>query len=534
MESTKWVGAYDSVEDRTMMATPTSTRTADDVAEQLRDEIGAVTNELLDAYYEAKPYSNAFGEGYEGVGTDPDGTVFIGREDGADGADDDLGFDYFTIKHPDTDPDNRQADETHYVYGKYGWMDTNDLLEWEHALVEVFEAAAADGYLSEAAVERVEGTFEAVREGLRDVREQYDLSDVAALIRDHGINTLRDLLGHGEEENRVLWQLLFSKDGEGDTFENPIEVPVISETDQMMLVRTERYYYDEYDDEGEHYAYAAVIGYDDTPERFFVHRLSSDPDVRDADTEWTAELVREKMGFDANLAEVNPSDLPYGQRVRVQGDLTVVRHDVDSARTERVESTEQSTRRSLFHDHSDGFAEAHPEWDDHEEVSVGSYRVRVYSEDTNELKEIQGTLGISEEAVRDEQDARGYGRLSAKRRREIVTDLAMEKAGAWAVEQSDETAASIREEAVSQANEEYAADGQQNEVIGNHTVILGSAAEAPERTKWLDGDTRAAFAVEDKGMMFVIHDEHEDKQVTLGPGIYTFAFLDGYEDEWWM
>jgi hypothetical protein len=35
-------------------------------------------------------------------------------------------------------------------------------------------------------------------------------------------------------------------------------------------------------------------------------------------------------------------------------------------------------------------------------------------------------------------------------------------------------------------------------------------------------------------MMFVIHDEHEDKQVTLGPGVYTFAFLDGYEDEWWM
>ncbi|RLM68558.1 hypothetical protein [Halorubrum sp. Atlit-26R] len=521
------------------MGTPTPTRTADDVAEQLHDEIAAVTNELLDAYYEAKPYSNAFGEEYEGVGTNPDGTVFIGREDGADGADDPLGFDYFSIKHPDTDPDSRQTDETHYVYGKYGWMDLNDLVEWESALNDVFEAAAADGYLSDAAAERVDAAFEATRETLRDVREQYDLSDVAAFIHDHEIDTLRDLLGHGEEENRVLWQLLFSKDEEGDTFENPIEVPVISERDQMMLVRTERYYYDEYDDEGEHYAYAAVIGYDDTPERFFVHRLSSDPDVRDDDTEWTAELVREKMGFDANLSEVNTSeddrlDLPYGQRVRVQGDLTIVRHDVEAARAERVESIEQSTRRSLFRDHSDAFAEAHPEWDDHEEVSAGSYRVRVYSEVTDELKEIQGTLGISEEAVRDEQDARGYGRLSAKRRREIVTDLAMEKAAGWAVGQSDQTAASIREEAVEQAEEEYAPDGQQNEVIGNHTVILGGASEAPERTKWLDGNNRAAFVVEDEGMMFVIHDEHGDKQVMLGPGVYTFAFLDGYEDEWWM
>lgn len=517
-----------------MMDTPTPTRNADDVADQLHDEIAAVTNDLLDAYYEAKPYSNAFGEGYEGVGTDPDGTVFIGREHGADGADDALGFDYFTIKHPDTDPDSRQADETHYVYGKYGWMDLNDLLGWEHALVEVFEAAAADGYLSDAAVERVEDAFESVREALRDVREQYDLSDVAGLIRDHEIDTLRDLLGHGEEENRVLWQLLFSKDEEGDTFENPIEVPVVSERDQLMLVRTERYYYDESDSEGNHYAYAAVIGYDDTPERFFVHRLSSDPDVRDDDTEWTAELVREKMGFDANLSEVDPSDLRHGQRVRLQGDLTVVRHDVDEARAERVESIEQSARRSLFRDHSDAFAEAHPEWDDHEEVSAGSYRVRVYSEDTDELKEIQDTLGISEEEVRDEQDARGYGRLSAQRRQEIVQDLAMEKAAAWAVEQSDQTAASIREEAVEQATEEYAPDGQQNEVIGNHTVILGGASEAPERTKWLDGNTRAAFVVEEEGMMFVIHDEHEDKQVTLGPGVYTFAFLDGYEDEWWM
>jgi len=29
-----------------------------------------------------------------------------------------------------------------------------------------------------------------------------------------------------------------------------------------------------------------------------------------------------------------------------------------------------------------------------------------------------------------------------------------------------------------------------------------------------------------------IHDEHEDKQITLRLGVYTFAFLDGYEDEW--
>jgi hypothetical protein len=30
----------------------------------------------------------------------------------------------------------------------------------------------------------------------------------------------------------------------------------------------------------------------------------------------------------------------------------------------------------------------------------------------------------------------------------------------------------------------------------------------------------------------VIHDEHGDEHLTLGPGVSEFRFLDGSEDEW--
>lgn len=41
-------------------------------------------------------------------------------------------------------------------------------------------------------------------------------------------------------------------------------------------------------------------------------------------------------------------------------------------------------------------------------------------------------------------------------------------------------------------------------------------------------------AVPEQAEGLVIHDEHEDKVLELGAGVYEFRFLDEHEDRWFM
>ena len=503
-----------------------------EVERNFHEVIVDLTNELLDDYYESHPSSSAFGADYDAPEGEANGSYFVGRENGADGAEDDIGFDYFYRRFRDLET---RREESEYIYGKYGWMDINDLADETNLLRQVFEEAVEDGHLNDGALGRFDAATEALADGLRSVREEYDLGDIANLIRNHEIDTLRSLLGHGEEESRTIWQLLFSKDEDGDHMENPVTVPVISEVDRLMFVRTDRYYYDDHEG-GKWYAYGAVIGYDDTPERFFVHRLPSDPDLRDEETEWTIDLVKEKMGFDDNLHEVG-ENMPHGRRVRLQGDLAVIRHDYDDALAEQTRREFDSIRSEHGSEYVEEFAEAHPSYRETEGVHTYTHRVnvRVTVHDTDGLKQLQDELDIDEEAVREEQERRDISRLTAKRRNEIVTDLLEDRIYRWCCDRAGVSEGEMRADAERAATDSFEDEQPQiNAVIGNHTLLMSNGVRHPRGRRFGNDETREALVVPDEATLFVIHDEHDDKQLTLGPGVYEFRFLQGYEDEWWM
>lgn len=499
--------------------------------DQLRTTIRELTNTLLDAHYDEHPTSNAFGADYTAPGQDPDGSYLVGREHGADGAENDAGFDYFYRRFPD--PETRREDNYEYVYGKYGWMDASDLVGEAPLLRALFEDAVDAGYLTDDDLERFDGAVDAAGHGLRATREQYSLEDLAALFREHDIDTLRSLLAHGDEEGRVVWQLCFSKDEDGNHIENTIDVPVVSEHDQFMLVTTERYYYDDQTREGKHYNYGAVVGYDDTPERFFVHRL--DGHDLGGDEPWTPARVKDAMGFDYNLRDVDTEALPVGARVRVQGDLAVVRHDYDVALDEQRESLLETEQNGVLREYADDFLEANPEIEALDDLFVSSFaRITVRADSTDDIKALQDDLGIDEDRVRDEQDARGYSRLTAGRRQEIVEDLVAERISLWASVERDADLAALRREAREDAEDAFTdTQSQANAVIGNHTLILSDVAEHPSLMFGSDG-AQGAFVAPDSASGFVIHDEHEDKVLELGRGVYEFRFLNGHEDEWWQ
>ena len=515
-------------------ATPTATDMIEDIERGAHAAIADAANALLDDYYDRHPGADAFGASYDAPAGVPDGEYYLGREHGADGAESDVGVDFFYRRFRDPETGGR---ENEYVHGKYGWADINTLLDDAGLIRQVFAEAVEDDYLDAAALDAYDRAIDAARADLRDHRERFDLGDIADLMRRHEMDDLRALLGHGDEESRTIWQLLFSKDESGDHIENPIEIPLIDESASLMFARTERYYYDEREGDGKWYAYGAVIGYDDTPERFFVHRLSSDPDLRDDDTEWTTALVKEKMGFDSNLREVG-DDLPLERRVRVQGDLTLVRHDLDDERERERDRRFDEAADRMASDHAEAFNAAHPEYDDIEGLHTSNHSLRfsLRGLDTDGIRRVQEEIDMAEETVRDEQDCRGYSRLTAKRRREIVEDLCERRVREWVFENFDTepSAAALRAETDAEVDADFAAERPQlNDVIGNHTLLFSGATEHPHR-RYGDDETRGAFVVEDEATLFVIHDEHADKRLALGPGVYEARFLQGYEDEWWM
>lgn len=507
--------------------------TAETDAESLQNTIASLVNDLLDAHYDAYPSSNAFGADYDAPGDQRGGTYYVGREHGADGADSEVGFDYLYRRFPD--PDEPRQDDTAYVYGNYGWMDVAELIDEAQFLRALFEEGADAGYLTDADLERFDTTVDAARSGLRTTRDQYGLEDLAALFRDHDIDTLRTLLAHGDEEGRVVWQLLFSKDEDGNHIENPIEVPVLSESDQFMLVRTDRYYFDDQSGEGKHYNYAAVIGYDDTPQRFFVHRL--DGSDLGGDEPWTPARVKNAMGFDYNLAEVDTKDLPYGERVRVQGDLTVVRHDYDVALEDYRKDVLDAEHASLLREYSEPFLAANPDVEaiENDRLWISSYgRIDVRADSTDDLKALQDELGLDEETVRARQDDRGWSRLTAGRRADIVQALVADRIRQWAAEHEDVDLRGIKRDARQEAREAFQdTDEQSNAVLGNHTVLLSDVAEHPDLRFGSNG-AQGAFVVPKCAKGLVIHDEHEDKALELGRGVYEFRFLNGHSDEWWQ
>lgn len=505
---------------------------ADTTAEQLQSTIADLANDVLDEHYDAYPSSSAFGADYEGPGDTPSGSYLLGRENGADGADSDVGFDYFYRRFPD--PENRGQDDYEYVYGKYGWMDVNDLVDEVRLLRSLFEDAVDADYLDDSDLERLDAAVDAARGELRAERDQYDLQDLAALFRSHDVDTLRTLLAHGDEEGRVVWSLCHSKDEDGETITNPIEVPVLSEDDQFMMVRTTRYYYDEHEG-GKHYAYAAVVGYDDTPERFFVHRLESDPDIRSDDTDWTPKMVRERMGFDYNLHEVDSDDLPLEERVRLQGDLAIVRRDYDVELDEYRRDTLDAAEGRALREHAGDFLEANPDVEAHDDLYITSYgHISVRADDTDGIKALQADLGIDEDDVRAEQERRDIQRLTAKRRAEIVESMVADRVLEWADANADLGRRAMKTEARQDAREAFTdVDGQVNLGMGNHVAMVSDAAEHPNRT-YGDEATQGVVTVPERAELFLVHDEHEDVHLTLEPGVYEFRFLSGFEDEWWQ
>jgi hypothetical protein len=339
-------------------------------------------------------------------------------------------------------------------------------------------------------------------------------------------NGFEDLCAIGicddEEDKDSVWKLFnCSADGKGlqDTRRH-----IHFENEDLALVEVERWY-------NEWYSVAYVVGNDDGDTPFFIHRLRDADKVEEVD-EWTAQKVYNLMGFDANF---NSENIESETRYRVQGDVYFEQRNLDKELREAVDTYGRNVAGNAVKEHAENFLEiqnASALFTVNTFISTRLNRterepVLHWAEEfsTDEIKEIQDDLNISEDRVREEQENRGWGRLSQNRRRTIVRDLFEERLFQWVEQTQKIDVSQVREEAEQEQREQYE-DTQVScpITLGNHLLNIRNATIHPNSTRRLEEDIEVV--VPEETQLYVLHDEHNSKILTLPQGIYTFGFLE--------
>lgn len=354
------------------------------------------------------------------------------------------------------------------------------------------------------------------------VQSVMELSDLIGGIKEGFADLCAVGICDDEEDKDSVWKM-FNCSAEGKGLQDTRR-HIHFENGEIALVEVERWY-------NEWYSVAYVVGKDDGDTPFFIHRLRNAEEL-DEIKDWTAQKVYNLMGFDANY---DSDEIESDTRYRVQGDVYFEQRSLDDEMTEVVDTYGRNVAGNAVKEHAENFLEIQDATEYFEISTLISTRlsrmerepVLHWTEEfsTDTIKDIQQEINISEDRVRDEQENRGWSRLSQNRRRTIVRDLFEERLFQWVEQTQEVTVSQVREDAEQEQREQYE-DTQAScpITLGNHLLNIRNATIHPNSTRRLEEDIEVV--VPEETQLYVLHDEHNSKILTLPRGIYTFGFLE--------
>lgn len=436
-----------------------------------------------------------------------------------------------------TKTSRRQKDKKTYFVSDYGRPSMHAVLDLIGEFEEFYQQAITSGYLEDPCPDEefslqntTIGTLVWELEGaLEDVRQTATLEDLKAAILNHDEDAVKTLLVSDEDDSKSVYKMLtYWKDNKPQDTE--IDIPVENST--IMLVRATRYY----QPEDKYYPVGYVVGYDDTDDPFFIHRLNSTKRLRDEDHEWTITELREEMGFEVDLSEYGDeeSEIQFDRVYRAQGDLSLQRGCLEERRETYENSLywdERETQQKAYHDEwIESVAPTHPD------VSYTSATGKKYSQklqinirtstDTEGLKTLQSELSIDEDSVREIQNEHEeWKQLTAKRRKIAIEEVLRQQFRNWVEPYLplDEIETTVEEK----MRENWDTTRQINLVVGNHLCILSDATVHPNSNPRI---VPIEVLVPEECELFIIHDEHQQKKFKLSQGSYNFDFLDRHRN----
>lgn len=474
---------------------------------------------------------------------------------------------------------DNEPDRVYLYTSEHGWEDTNILLAERDIIIGLFEWVERDTRWYENVkngelTTDIDEAFDELNDYMQSTRQMVSLDDIVDAIHRRDFHYLQNRVAPDGDSAAEFWKLLVSYDPNGEPIDNEVvTIPYCDDT--LMLARGERQYTS--NGETKEYPIGLVIGIDDTPDKFFVHRIERDDKLDDADSSWSLSDIRQRMGFNVDYTDLPNNKIPTDKVTRLQGNLSVVPCHFETEKREYYNELISSMKEYLHRMYGDLYSDT-VGLDISEDVEKyllqrqGAGRLAIGTDTSTErLKTIQDMLHIDEEDVRSEQERRGIQRLSANLRREIIEDLYHQSFCDWLFTEStvvdieeyrnyrsdsfvfseamtqrrvendiageklfqmiDITRSSVHQIAEDVVEEEFTADAQENLVLGNHSVLANPATEHPSSNAvdWRDRNALEKLIVPEKSLVILGHDEHNSRVYTFPKGVYLFRFLDGLD-----
>lgn len=469
---------------------------------------------------------------------------------------------------------NNRDTESNKVYlysDKYGWCNIGLLLGQEEIILGL--AQWVDLHLNNKKdyESKLEKEFDNIRSELQNYRNNLVLNDIITAIKSYDFNFLRDYVAPEGDDAAEFWKLLYSYDKNNDIIENDISIEYKDEN--IFFVRSIRQYIN--NNSKKIYPMGLVIGYDDTPDSFFVHRIERDDDLDNDNFTWNLNTVRNKMGFDIDYTDLKTNEIPINCRTRLQGNLCVVPYDYNYEKNKYYEKVISELKLFSYCIYKKLYYINELNIDDIYNLNNLLYHrgsnISIKGKpSTDELKNLQAKLNISEKEVRKEQKSRNIKRLSANLRGKIIIDIHIDKFCDWLFNdcvislrkkyennlnrnyehvalnfditeicnkfnenafnyKSEITRSTIHKLAEKEVNKTFNPQEQCNIIFGNHSVMFGLGQIHPSSTSIdvFDNLSLEKVIVPEKTTVILGHDEHKSRIYTFPRGVYEFRFLDG-------
>lgn len=458
-----------------------------------------------------------------------------------------------------------QENESEYTYFCDNGVWDISLLRGRSELVrqilEVLEhmGSRTDFISTPPEIERYNNLQQELDSKIQKERRLYGIDDIINLVLDADFQTLKSVIAPDGNDIQEFWKLLFSRQ-DGSVVENDIEV--LYNDDRIALFRTLR----SYESNGRVYPFVLVTGIDDTPDRFFVHRLPRCHMTDDEDWDWSKQDIRNIMGFEVDYNDIN-GIIPRDKITRIQGNLRIIPEDTHENRrycSKKIANVLEQSIVSLMQSEYLGSLEYsfnqdgwQPEISAPRTVNMstdGKDTIHIADSDTTpEVRSYQEKLEIKESEVRKRQKQRDIGRLSARLRHEIISDIFYDNALSWVLDNRnldeitkkltdsifhtsqvdsqvpeliDELSKQgIREAAEQHVDEIFNDTRQVNMRFENHIVIAGSAVSYPLPNNLQSRIRLDKIIVPDESRLLIEHDEHNTRIYKLLEGVYEFRYL---------
>lgn len=313
---------------------------------------------------------------------------------------------------------------------KYGLKSVSRIWSEKDLILDIFTTCKNRGLISERELSDIKDIFDHLDNYINLQRDQYNIDNVKNAINEENENILQNIIASSPKDSIELWKLLYSKSKDGSRVSN--EVKRVYDDYSKVVYKSKRKYDD--GDEVNNYNMYLMIEDNIKTDSFFIHRIPRD---NIDETKQTNNLSLSKLntilGVDFDHSEID-DEIVKNKTTRLIDNIAVEHKKLNPELRKYRHYFFPHVKEALFHLYQDLYnSQNNISINSHRIVKIGGNNIFEISDKatTDQIKDLQSEIGISEKEVRKIQEKRNIGRLSSRLRGEIVKDIYYEKVFNW-------------------------------------------------------------------------------------------------------